>query len=119
MPAILAERGASVEIVTAYETVPDSEGVDDLRGRLANGTVDCVTFTSSSTVKNFLVAFGDDAPDVSGVALACIGPSTAQTVRELFGREPELIAKQHTIDGLIGALSAYYAAISAPEKSDA
>ncbi len=120
LPAILIERGASVEIVTAYETVPDSEGVDELCEHLADGAVDCVTFTSSSTVKNFLAAFGADAPDLSGVALACIGPSTAQTARELFGREPELIARQHTIDGLIDALTAYYAAASgASGNSDA
>ena len=42
------------------------------------------------------------------VALACIGPSTAATVRELFQREPDILAEEYTVAGLVEALKKTY-----------
>ncbi len=104
LPAILASRGAHVDDVAAYETVRDSANSDELRGYLEAREMDVITFTSSSTVKNFATAFGPNPPSIADVALACIGPSTAQTAREIFQREPEIIATEHTIPGLVAAI---------------
>ncbi|HEY3328536.1 MAG TPA: uroporphyrinogen-III C-methyltransferase [Capsulimonadaceae bacterium] len=108
LPTILAERGFDVDIVPAYETIVDGRGVEEIRERLLEGTVDIVTFTSSSTVKNFVTALGATPPPMADVALACIGPSTAATVRELFQREPDILAEEYTIAGLVEALRKAY-----------
>ena len=103
----LTERGATVDAVIAYENVLDGAGADEVRGRLREGTIDAVTFTSSSTVKNFVAALGGAAlPE--GVIVACIGPSTAETTREVLGRVPEVVASEHTTAGLAAALEGFY-----------
>ena len=105
----LTARGAVVDAATAYENVLDGAGADEVRQRLLSGTVDAVTFTSSSTVKNFVAAL-DGAALPASVTVACIGPSTAKTAREMLGREPEVVASEHTTEGLIAALEGLYGA---------
>jgi uroporphyrinogen III methyltransferase/synthase len=109
LPGILSERGLKVDVVPVYETILDGRGVDEVRERLEEGTVDIVTFTSSSTVKNFVTALGPNPPSMADVALACIGPSTAAAVRELFQREPDILAEEYTVAGLVEALRKTYA----------
>ena len=112
----LVAKGATVDAAPAYRNVPDRVGADDLRARLADGLVDVVTFTSSSTVKNFVAALAaPTAPNSGGtklpksVLVACIGPSTAQTATETLGRAPDIIAAEHTVPGLLAALEAHFA----------
>ena len=100
----LTARGAAVDAVTAYENVLDGAGADEVRARLAAGTIDAVTFTSSSTVKNFVAALGG-TPLPASVLIACIGPTTAKTAADLLGRVPDRIAAEPTMDGLIAALA--------------
>ncbi len=102
VPNELAQRGAHVEVVDAYRTgVPeDSES----RARNIFGETrkpDWVTFTSSSTVKNFLAIAGHDA--IEGVRTASIGPVTSATLR-MHGIEPAAEAKPFTMDGLVQAI---------------
>ena len=104
----LTGREGTVDAVIAYENVVDAADADTLRQRLLSGTIDAVTFTSSSTVKNFVSALGDMMLPAS-VAVACIGPSTAKTAEELLGRAPDLVAETPTMDGLIAALEQHYA----------
>lgn len=108
LPEILAQRGAVVTVAPAYETVLDRGDEAQIRRRLAEGTVDAITFTSSSTVKNFVTALGAEPPSLAQVAIACIGPTTAQTARELFQREPDILAGEYTIPGLVESLLRYY-----------
>jgi len=68
--------------------------------------IDVVTLTSSSTVRNLVDGLGDRRELLDGVALACIGPVTAATAREL-GLGVDLVADEHTIDGLARALAAW------------
>jgi uroporphyrinogen III methyltransferase/synthase len=114
LPRILAERGADVQIVPAYETEREDCDSEVIRERIAEGSIDCVTFTSSSTVKNFVAALGPTPPSLTAVALACIGPSTAQTARELFQREPDILATRYTISGLMEAILEFYSHPLAP-----
>ncbi|MCP4721375.1 MAG: HemD protein, partial [Desulfobacteraceae bacterium] len=70
---------------------------------------DAVTFTSSSTVSNFmsLLESRDAAKLLKGVTIASIGPITSDTARSL-GIEPDIEADPYTIPGLVDALVAEY-----------
>jgi uroporphyrinogen III methyltransferase/synthase len=100
LPEALRSAGWEVDVVEAYRTRRASV-TDELRK--AVGDADIVTFTSSSTVTNFVDAFGADAaPPV----VACIGPITAATASEL-GLTVDVEAEVHTIAGLVDALVAH------------
>ena len=82
LPIMLREAGAEVDEVPAYETVTPRIDLGELRERLARRAIDLVTFTSSSTVRNFVGLLGADAPALlAGIRAACIGPITADTAR--------------------------------------
>jgi uroporphyrinogen III methyltransferase/synthase len=97
LPAGLTERGWSVDVVEAYRTVVGRPAVEALGAAAA---AHAVTFTSSSTVTNYLAVAGDlPIPPV----VACIGPITAETARAA-GLTVDVVAAEHTIDGLVTAL---------------
>ncbi len=115
----LQEVGALVDEVAAYYTVPVA--ADDERGRevlrmLRERQIDILTFTSSSTVRNFVSWFksssqaASETEDLSdllaplnALTIACIGPITSQTAREL-GLHVTIQASEFTIDGLVSAI---------------
>jgi len=104
VPVELTRRGASVEVVEAYRTMIPEEATEQARELFhSDRKPDCITFTSSSTVQNFVTGAGADALD--GVTVASIGPITSQTARSL-GIEVTIEAKPYTIDGLIEAILA-------------
>jgi len=99
VPVELARRGAQVDVVEAYRTVIP----EDTAARVAAlGRVDWVTFTSSSTVENFVAAAGGAAA-LDGVKVATIGPVTTETARAL-GVHVSAQARTYTIDGLVEAM---------------
>jgi len=103
----LRAAGAMVDEAVAYRTVRTSqEDAERVRRALANGEIDVLTFTSSSTVRNFLAALDPAPPLPEGVVVACIGPITARTAREM-GLPVHVTAAEHTIEGLIRALVEY------------
>lgn len=105
LPSLLAMRGAEVEILPVYQSVcPVEAGPALLRLFGAEG-VDVVTFTSSSTVANFVRAFPEDKlPAVLGDAeVACMGPVTADTARKL-GLRVDIVAREYTTRGLVQAI---------------
>lgn len=97
---LLARAGAQVEEAPPYRTVPDEEAEQAGRERLLAGEVDIVTFTSSSTVRNLLVAVDGRVEALQRPLIACIGPVTAQTAREA-GLRVDLVASPHTVEGLV------------------
>jgi uroporphyrinogen III methyltransferase/synthase len=105
LPERLRESGAEVVVPPAYESVPASGGKEKLAGRLEGGEVDCVTFTASSTVENFVGTFGEGEAGrlLAGVRVACIGPITAETVRR-YGVRVDAEAREYTIPGLVEAV---------------
>jgi uroporphyrinogen III methyltransferase/synthase len=111
LPDKLREAGAEVVVPPAYESVPSSEGKDELARRLEVGEVDCVTFTASSTVENFVGAFGEGEARrlLSGTRVACIGPITADTARGR-GIRVDVEAREYTIPGLVEAVADLFAA---------
>jgi uroporphyrinogen III methyltransferase/synthase len=102
LPEKLREMGAEVDVVSAYRTVCAAADGEALTSELNEGRIDMVTFTSSSTVKNLVNIIGS-ADLLNGVKTACIGPVTADTAKSL-GIEPDIIAKEYTIDGLVEAI---------------
>jgi uroporphyrinogen III methyltransferase/synthase len=106
----LQAAGANVDEVPAYRTRPAAEDAGPLRGDLARGKVDVVTFTSSSTVRHFAALFpGEDLSRLlRGVAVACIGPVTGATAREL-GLETHIVPTEYTIPALARAIAGHYA----------
>ncbi len=100
----LQKRGAVVDEIAAYRTLPaqpDPAGLIELqRG------VDVITFTSSSTVRNFMALVGQTAI-LPNTVIACIGPITANTAREL-GLRVDVTAAEYTMDGLVATLVAYF-----------
>lgn len=102
----LEAAGAVVDPVTVYHTEPATVDPSD-RAALAGG-VDAVTFTSPSTVRNFVAALGPEAVAVlRRTVVACIGPVTAEAVRELALPAP-LEAPEATTAGLVAALEAHF-----------
>jgi uroporphyrinogen III methyltransferase/synthase len=104
LPDTLRERGAVVDVVPVYRTELGG-GAGGVLERLAEGTVDVVTFTSSSTVRNFVeLAKGIDLADaMQDVLVASIGPITSDTAREL-GLSVGVEAEEYTIPGLAQAV---------------
>ena len=98
LPDALRERGASVDVVALYETVPEPLSEE---ARDAAAGADYVLFTSASSVRFFAAAGGS----LSGPRLVSIGPATSEELRA-HGAEPDLEADPHTPDGLIAALLA-------------
>ena len=109
LPETLRQWGATVDVVEAYRTVTPPGDFSAMRRLLEQREMDLVSFTSSSTVKNFCQLFdGAALGEILGdTTVACIGPVTARTVEELGGH-PSIVARQFTIDGLIDAIVAYY-----------
>jgi uroporphyrinogen III methyltransferase/synthase len=119
LPVKLRERGAEVEVVTAYETVVTSGDTEELRAQLLAGEIDAVTFTASSTARNFALALGIVDPAAArrvlcGARVIAIGPITAATAAEL-GMTADVIASEHTIRGLVAAIES---ALSGPTGGD-
>jgi uroporphyrinogen III methyltransferase/synthase len=110
LPRELQARGAVVDVVPVYRTLPDGEAAAEIRRRIEAGEIDAVTFTASSTVRNLVLALGPDAAQiVSPLRVAAIGPVTADTAREL-GLRVDAVAAEHTIPGLVEALEKLFAA---------
>lgn len=104
LPAALADAGAVVDEVVAYDTrLPaalDAQALDALR----SGAVDWITFTSSSTARNLHTLLGDEAALLHGVKTASIGPATTETAAAL-GLGPTIEAPVATLDALVQAVA--------------
>lgn len=103
IPTELRKLGADVDVVEAYETVVPEGSKAGLREALKEATrPDIITFTSSSTVRNFVALVGDQQ-SLAGVQFASIGPVTSATLRET-GLRVDIEATQYTIPGLVEAI---------------
>jgi len=109
LPLELTRMGAVVDEVTAYCTRAVQDNVDLMLTRLKEKTIDLITFTSSSTVKNFhaLLPPEDLESLMQGVTVASIGPITGDTARDL-GFDVHIIAESFTIPGLCQAIRQHY-----------
>ena len=98
VPVELTRRGAQVDVVEAYRTVqPEDAPVRDVLARHPHW----ITFTSSSTVRNFLAIAGVES--LKDIKIASIGPVTSATARQA-GLTVDVEANPHTIAGLVDAI---------------
>ena len=109
----LSALGAIVDQAFAYRTVPETRDTTGARRQLAKEGADLITFTSSSTVENFL-ALG--LPWPKGMQVASIGPITSKTARD-HGLKIAVEAHQHDIDGLVQVIRDFIAAESARKQT--
>lgn len=109
LPETLRERNAHVDVVPAYQTLLPSEKNDAILESLQAGRVHCVTFTSSSTVSNFFRLFDSETirSALRGVAVACIGPVTAETA-EKHGVKTDIMPTRYTIAALVDAICDHF-----------
>ena len=96
LPESLKTFGAEVTVAPIYKTEIEPPAQIDF------DSIDLVTFTSSSTVKNFVAAYG-----VPKIPTAAIGPITAQTLKN-FDVTPAVVAEEFTIGGLVEAIKKFY-----------
>lgn len=105
IPKALREMGCFVDEIIVYRTVKEQKSNQKLIKTLRNKEIDLITFTSSSTVQNFmeLIPSGEKAELLEGVIIASIGPVTTKTAEEL-GLTVTITAETYTVDGLVEAV---------------
>ncbi|MEA3232323.1 MAG: uroporphyrinogen-III C-methyltransferase [Thermodesulfobacteriota bacterium] len=108
LPQALRQMGARVDEITTYRTRRMADSGGTLLTRLENRQIDLITFTSSSTVRNFVALLpADRIRDLlSNVTMVSIGPITSQTAADL-GVRVDITAETYTIPGLIRAIRAH------------
>ncbi|MCP4340629.1 MAG: uroporphyrinogen-III C-methyltransferase [Desulfobulbaceae bacterium] len=112
LPETLRGAGAQVTVAPVYENCPAEGDKETLRGELENGGVEMITFTSSSTVRNFLTMLDAENQEelqqiLAGIKIAAIGPITAKTVTD-NGLQVDIQPEEFTIPGLIQSIVEYY-----------
>jgi len=109
LPQLLSDAGAIVKEINIYEAVTAEAPLQPLFEEIATGQFDIITFTSSSTVSNFIKMIGKE--HLSTIAntcqIACIGPITADTAAKA-GLTPTIVAEEYTIAGLVDSLTAIW-----------
>ena len=111
LPDELKKMGACLNIVDTYRTIRPDSKEDMVNQMLEAGEIDMITFTSSSTVTNFMGMFEDKTDQVKtllkDVDLASIGPITSETAKKL-GLDINVEPEDSTIDALIEAIVRHY-----------
>jgi uroporphyrinogen III methyltransferase/synthase len=107
LPEGLKKMGADVDVVTAYETVSSEKKKEELLEELSDNHIDVITFTSSSTVTNFLQIMGREFSLPRQIKIACIGPVTAATARRV-GLPVDIRQDEYTMEGLVQSLIRYF-----------
>ena len=103
LPEGLKKRGASVDVVTSYRTLNSGRKKEELEELFTENKVDVITFTSSSTVTNFVKILGADYSLPPHVQIACIGPVTAATAKKA-GFKIDIQQEEYTMEGLVQSL---------------
>ena len=110
IPNDLRKAGVEVDVAEAYETILPVNSAAKLQELLEGKRPDAVTFTSSSTARNFvaLLPQGKSPKELlQGTALASIGPVTSKTLKEV-GLWVDVEAESYTMEGLVAALERYF-----------
>jgi uroporphyrinogen III methyltransferase/synthase len=105
IPENIKKEGGIVDVVTVYQTVKPEKSALELVNTLKTENIDYITFTSSSTVKNFFDMLGGNVLPKE-VKCVSIGPVTSEALRS-YGIDPAIQAEIYTIDGLISAILNY------------
>lgn len=112
LPRGLGKAGAKVDCVTAYRAISSGRKKEELDSWIKEGLVDVITFTSPSTVENFVKIMGSDYTLPSEIKIACIGPVTAEATRKA-GLPVDILQERYTVPALIARLVEYFGSSSA------
>ncbi|MBI5969994.1 MAG: uroporphyrinogen-III C-methyltransferase [Deltaproteobacteria bacterium] len=109
LPVEIKRLGGTIDVCPAYKTVRPTKEAAEARKLLIEGGVDIVTFTSSSTVTNFMKMFkkGEAPAMLKNVKVACIGPITAKTAEDA-GIKVDIMPKEYTVAALTETMAWYY-----------
>jgi uroporphyrinogen III methyltransferase/synthase len=103
----IGQLGAEAHDVAIYQTVAATDTLSQAKEMLISGEIDIITFTSSSTVSNLMAVFEGKTAMVNNTKVACIGPKTTDTAIRA-GLKADIVAKEHTIPGLVTAIEQYF-----------
>ena len=106
IPQGLGRQGALIDVIPIYKTVGSGKDGKELLEALTEGEVDVITFTSPSTVTNFIDIIGKEAEIPPGVAIACIGPVTASAAQNA-GLTVNIMQGPYEMKGFVEAIAAY------------
>ncbi|MFQ5929937.1 MAG: uroporphyrinogen-III synthase [Acidobacteriota bacterium] len=109
LPKRLREQGAEVDLIPVYDTVVPEESRFTLAELLRSESPDLITFTSSSTVRNFVTLTEEDE-DLKRYHYAAIGPITAATAQE-YGLDIVVQAEKFSIPDLVAAIGRYFSEV--------
>jgi len=109
LPDEIRSLGGHIDIAPAYRTIRPAKAAGELKKLFEDKEIDAVTFTSSSTVTNFAAMFkkAEIKGLLTGVAIACIGPVTADTAREL-GLRVDVMPEKYTIPAMCKAMADFF-----------
>ncbi len=109
LPKEITKRGGHIDVVTVYRTGKGEGNIQEVKELFRKRLIHVITFTSSSTVKNFveLLAEKNISKMIKGAVVASIGPITADTAASL-GIRTDIMPKNYTIPGLVKAISEYF-----------
>jgi uroporphyrinogen III methyltransferase/synthase len=109
IPRELQRLGAHVDNPVAYRNIFPERLPPETLFALEKRSVDCITFTSSSTVQNLAAMLGEEMmlDMLKGVVVASIGPITSKSCREL-GLKVDIEPSEHTLDALTAELEAQF-----------
>jgi uroporphyrinogen III methyltransferase/synthase len=110
LPEQLRQMGAAVDVPAVYRTIVPPADLSRVREEIEAGKIDVVTFTSSSTVRNFVKMIGgvDEARRLgSKTTIGCIGPVTAHTA-EQCGLSVAIMPPENTVPALVQAIVRHF-----------
>ena len=109
LPEEIKRLGGKVDVVSAYRTIKPKEKTEEMRKMFEEKRIDVVTFTSSSTVENFVSMFkkGEVSSLLNGAKVACIGPITKDTATKL-DIKTDIMPEKYTIPALTEAIVGYF-----------
>ncbi len=105
LPDELRKRGAQVDVVEAYRTLAPADSAERAQVIFSRHPPTVITFTSSSTVENFLrlLPQKEQSACLNNAKLASIGPITSGTLRR-HGLTVDIEAREYTIPALVAAI---------------
>ncbi|HLZ34001.1 MAG TPA: uroporphyrinogen-III C-methyltransferase [Nitrospira sp.] len=110
LPEQLRGKGATVDVIPVYRTIAPAADLSRLAEEIQAGRIDVMTFTSSSTVRNFVEMVGgrDEARRLGAkTTIGCIGPITAQTAEE-YGLPVTIVPVENTVPALAQAIVRHF-----------
>lgn len=109
LPDEIRRLGGKIDVRTVYKTIAPKAGAEQFKKEFKRGRIDVVTFTSSSTVTNFVKIFGVKFIPalLKRTKVACIGPITADTAMS-FGMSIDIMPKDYTVQALADKIEEYF-----------